>query len=187
MPVPPPPNARRIHHGRVMDFWEWDQTQFDRSSEIFECITRPDTVAVIPFLDSTTVLLTKQHQPHKIEPFFDVPGGRVDTGESLEAAVRRELTEETGNAADEFMEWHRLASKGMARFEEALYICKGVRDGFPRHNEPGEKIELLPTKWDDLVRMCLKRQLRQPNIMLAILQMEYDPESKKRLAVWLAQ
>ena len=42
---------------------------FDGTTEIFECVTRQDTVAVIPFINPDTVLLTKQSQPHR-EPFL---------------------------------------------------------------------------------------------------------------------
>ena len=40
-----------------------------------------------------------------------------------------------------------------------------------------KKIELIPTPWANLKNMCLKRKLRQPNIMLAILAMHLDPKS----------
>lgn len=74
---------------------------FDGTTETFECVTRPDTVTVIPFLDPETVLLTKHIQPHR-EPFLDFPGGRIDKGKNLEknrpladsvAAARRDVPE----------------------------------------------------------------------------------------------
>ena len=63
MPTPPPSNAKRLHHGPIVDLWQWEQEMFDGTTEIFECVTRQDTVAVIPFINPDTVLLTKQSQP----------------------------------------------------------------------------------------------------------------------------
>ncbi len=163
-----------------MDVWQWEQEMFDGSTAIFECVTRPDTVSVIPFLDKDTVLLTKQFQPHR-EPFFDFPGGRVDRGETHIGAAKRELEEETGYRAERWMEWHCLHNKGLNRFDESLFIATGLVDGAGPHFDPGEKIELLPTPWLQLKEMCLKRRLRQPNIMLAILAMQHDPETSRRL------
>ena len=40
------------------------------------------------------LLIRRGHAPH--EGLWSVPGGRVETGESLEAAVEREVFEETG-------------------------------------------------------------------------------------------
>lgn len=168
-----------------MDLWQWQQTMYDGNTDTFECVTRPDTASVIPFLDAQTVLLTKQEQPHKPHAFFDFPGGRVDAGETVEQAAQRELQEETGYAAHRWMEWHRFAELGLNRFEHGLFLATDLHDGFKMHQDTGEKIFLVPTRWDDLVRMCLKRELRQPNSMLAILSMEFDPEAKKRLHTWL--
>jgi 8-oxo-dGTP diphosphatase len=47
------------------------------------------------------VLLVRQQGPDDPAPAWSVPGGLVEAGESLDAALRRELAEETGlNAAD---------------------------------------------------------------------------------------
>jgi ADP-ribose pyrophosphatase len=180
MPTPPPSNAKRVHRGPIMDLYQWEQEMFDGTTEIFECVTRQDTVAVIPFINKDTVLLTKQNQPRR-EPFFDFPGGRVDKGESHLEAAKRELEEETGYKAERWMEWHALQNKGMNRFDETLFIATNLHDGFGQNFDAGEKIELLPTPWQALREMCLKRQLRQPNIMLAILAMQLDPDARKRL------
>ena len=180
MPTPPPSNAKRLHHGPIVDLWQWEQEMFDGTTEIFECVTRQDTVAVIPFINPDTVLLTKQSQPHR-EPFFDFPGGRVDKGETHLDAAKRELEEETGSRAEHWMEWHNLNNNGMNRFDESLFIATGLHDGSGAHFDAGEKIELIPTPWANLKDMCLKRQLRQPNIMLAILAMHLDPEINARL------
>ncbi|MBU1907647.1 NUDIX hydrolase [Patescibacteria group bacterium] len=184
MPTPPPSNAKLVHHGHTMDLWQWEQEMFDGTTEIFECVTRQDTVAVIPFLDADTVMLTKQVQPHK-GPFMDFPGGRLDHGEACLDAAKRELEEETGYKAERWMEWHHLKNKGKNLFDETLFIASGLHNGAGPHLDAGEKIELVPTPWPQLKDMCLKRQLRQPNIMLAILAMHFDPDARERLEDFL--
>lgn len=186
MPIPPPQNAERKFHGTVMDLWQWEQTLYDGSTSTFECVTRPDTTSVIPFLDPQTVLLTKQGQPHKTDFFLDMPGGRIDPGEGPHAGARRELQEETGYQAKRFLEWNRYAQRGLQRFEGFLFLATDLADGHPMHREAGEHIELVPTPWNKLVDLCLHGQLRQMNTMHAILTMEYDPAAKKRLHDWLA-
>lgn len=185
MPSPPPSNAIHVFHGHILDFWQWEQPQFDGSIETFECVTRPDTVTVLGFLDRETILLTKQEQPSKPIPFFDFPGGRVDKGENQVKAAQRELLEETGYAAAEWYEWHRIPQIGIIRLEEVFYLAKGLQKITKPHLDQGERIETMEISWKDLVKMCLKRQLRQPNIMLAVLQMEFDPDNQKRLMDWL--
>lgn len=56
----------------------------------------------------------------------------------------------------------------------------------PNVEEDGERIELVPTKWNELVQRCLHGDLRQPDVMLAVVAMEYDPEAKARLEAFLS-
>ena len=185
MALPLPKNAELLCQTQNIKLWQWPQTLFDGSVAVFDCATRPDSVEIIPFIDEHTVLLTKQEQPQKQEMFFAFPGGRVDADEDLEIAAKRELLEETGSTVSKILSWHRSPINGVVRFEEELFIGMLSKTKHPTHLDPGEKIELMPTSWNDLVQMCLKNQLRSKSAMLAVLQMEFDPASKERLHTWL--
>jgi ADP-ribose pyrophosphatase len=181
MPISPPEHAKKVWSGQILNVWAWDQKLYDGTSTQFECMTRPDTVSVLPFIDRNTVLLTRQNQPHKPSLFIDVPGGRVDPGESQEEAVKRELQEETGYQTKTLVEWNSLNHGGLVRFEERFFIATDVEGGFSTHQDPGEQIELFRVSWDELVQMCLRRELRGTNAMFSILQMAFDPASQERL------
>ncbi len=186
MPVPPPPEAKKVFEGTLASVYQWNQKMFDGSERIFECYLRQDTATVIPFLDRDTVLLTKQEQPAR-QTFWDFPGGRVDPGETLEQGVRRELREETGYLAGDLVLLHARRYTGLIRFEQGLFLAKHlVHDPLPNTEEDGERIELVPTKWNDLVQRCLRGELRQPDVMLAVVAMEYEPEAKARLNTFLS-
>ena len=168
-----------------MDFWQWQQPLYDGSTGTFECITRADSAAVLCFLDEQTVLLTQQEQPHKPQPFFDLPGGRVDAGETMQQAVERELNEETGYTAQRWMEWYRFQQVGMMRLEEGFYVATGLQNGNTTHQDAGERIKTIQLSWDELVQMCLQGQLRNIRASLAILSMAYDPAARERLHAFL--
>lgn len=185
MPISPPPNAKRVFNGSIMDFWQWEQKMFDGSVSTFECVTRQDSLVVIPFLDRDTVLLTKQIQPQR-GSFLDFPGGRVDKGETHLEAAQRELAEETGYRATHWHEWDRMEHRGWARFEQSIYLTTGAHLDSKPHLDAGENIESLPTPWSDVVELCLKGQLRQQYVMLAVLGMHFDPEKRQRLDQFLS-
>lgn len=174
-----------MFNGELAKAYQWPQTMFDGSTRTFECYVRSDTAAVIPFLDKDTVLLTKQEQPHR-ELFWDVPGGRVDPGETIEQAAFRELLEETGYQAQTRLQWLSREHHGMVRFTQEVYLAKDLIFD-PNHptEHAGEKIELVPTSWHDLIQICLEKRLRQPDIMLAILCMEYNLTDRARLDAFL--
>ena len=185
MPVPPPKEAKKVFEGILATVYQWPQQMYDGTTETFECYVRHDTTAVIAFLDKDTIVMTLQEQPSRGQ-FWDAPGGRVDDGETLEAAARRELHEETGYKAGKFEMFSLRRFTGLSRFEEVIYIASDLTlDPNGNHEDAGEKIQVIPMKWSDAVTKCLKGDIRRPEVALAILAMEFDPEQKARLQAFL--
>ncbi|OGL74444.1 hypothetical protein A3E39_04140 [Candidatus Uhrbacteria bacterium RIFCSPHIGHO2_12_FULL_60_25] len=186
MPIPLPTNAKRMFKGVLFDTWQWDQEMFDGTHDTFECLTRQDTVATISFLDPKTIILTRQEQSGRDTPFLDFPGGRVDGTESHEDAARREFLEETGLTIGRIWRFRLTEHHGSQRFDQSVFVAADLMDHIKeRHLDPGERIEILKTSWDDAVRMSLHHELRQPEVMLAVLRLAYDPEAKQQLDAFL--
>src|SRR3989344_4305397 len=99
---PLPEHAKRVFKGAVFDVYQWEQELYDGTHKTFEKLKRPDTVVVFPVLDDGKILLTEQEQPGK-EPFIGATGGKVEEGEDILEAVKRELLEESGYEAEEFI------------------------------------------------------------------------------------
>jgi 8-oxo-dGTP pyrophosphatase MutT (NUDIX family) len=178
MPVPLPSNAKRVFQGLLTETWQWEQKLFDDSTRTFECIVRSDTVAVIPFLDPETILISSQEQPGRT-PFMDVLGGRVEPDESHEQAVRREFLEEAGYTMNSLIPFRATDAGGLIRLSQTIFLGKDLEkspDGSSLDN--GERITLRPTPWKEAVQLCLNQKLRNPTAMLAILAMEFDPEAR---------
>ena len=95
---PIPDHAKVVFKGVMFDVYQWEQELFDGSKTTFEKLKRPDTVVTFPILPDGKILLTKQEQSGK-EPFIGATGGRVDEGEDILDAAKRELMEETGYEA----------------------------------------------------------------------------------------
>jgi 8-oxo-dGTP pyrophosphatase MutT (NUDIX family) len=179
MPVPPPPHAKCVYQNPRHQVWEWDQELYDGSHTLYSCIVREDTAAVIPFLDPDTVLLILESQPGRENPFWDVPGGCVESTERDPlVAAQRELLEETGYRAAVLQQVRTKRFEGMTRFEEFVFLAKGLTQAQEAHPEAGEKIELRPTPWKDVVALALQGGMRRPEVMLTILAMEFDPEMR---------
>ncbi len=69
----------------------------------FYIIESNDWVNIIPLTDDHQVVMVRQFRHGSREVTLEIPGGLVDEGDSPEEAASRELLEETGYQADEWI------------------------------------------------------------------------------------
>ncbi|MHC1742755.1 MAG: NUDIX hydrolase [Syntrophobacteraceae bacterium] len=67
-------------------------------------IDHPEAAAVVPFLDSNRILMVRQWRYAIARETLEIPAGKADPGEDLEACARRELHEETGYNPERLVE-----------------------------------------------------------------------------------
>ena len=139
---PIPPNAKKVFKGVLFDVYQWEQEMYDGTKATFEKLKRPDTVVVFAVLPDGKILLTEQEQPGK-KPFIGATGGRVDEGEDILSAAKRELLEESGYEAEEFILWDSQHPISKMEWIVYTFIAKGLKKVAEMDLDGGEKIKLL--------------------------------------------
>ena len=85
-----------VFKGRVFSV-EVDRRRFPNGTDHEVTIVRHSpSVVIIPMRDDGQVILIRQYRASVDKELWEVPAGRVDTGESPEEAVVRECEEEIG-------------------------------------------------------------------------------------------
>ncbi|MDQ3322677.1 MAG: NUDIX hydrolase [Acidobacteriota bacterium] len=79
------------------------ERESDGAEATFFVVENPDWVNVVALTEKRQVVLIEQFRHGSEEIVLEIPGGMIDTGESSEAAARRELLEETGFSSNEFI------------------------------------------------------------------------------------
>jgi 8-oxo-dGTP pyrophosphatase MutT (NUDIX family) len=177
---PIPDDAKKVFKGKLFDVYQWEQGLYDGTKTIFEKLKRPDTVVIFPVLPDGRILLTEQEQPGK-EPFVATTGGRVDEGEDILSAAKRELLEESGYEADKFILWD--AQQPTPKIEWCVYtfIAKGLKKVSEINPDAGEKIKLMPVSLDELIEIAIDKKFSEREVASEFLQAKFDPEKKKEL------
>jgi ADP-ribose pyrophosphatase len=177
---PIPLDADKVFSGIVFDVYQWQQKLFDGSFATFEKLKRDDTVLVIPVTTSGTIILTEQEQPGK-KPFLSFAGGRVNKGESVLNAAKRELLEETGYKAKELLLFE--SKQPVSKIEWAVYtfIAKGCEKVQDQKLEQGEKVVLRLIDFDEFIEIVSTEGFHEIHLALEVLRAKLDKERMEQL------
>lgn len=177
---PIPDHAKRVFKGVIFDVYQWQQEMFDGSKVTFEKLKCPDTVVIFPILPDGRIILTEQEQPGK-DPFIGATGGRVDDGEDILTAARRELLEESGYEAEEFFLWD--AQHPASKIDRVVYtfIAKGLNKVADLNLDAGEKIKLKLVTLDELIDIGTRDNFSEKEIIPKLFEAKIYPEKKDEL------
>lgn len=75
----------------------------DGSVSSREYITHPGAVAILAILDNGNLIMERQFRYAPRREFVEIPAGKIDPGEDILLTAQRELLEETGYVAKEWV------------------------------------------------------------------------------------
>jgi ADP-ribose pyrophosphatase YjhB (NUDIX family) len=178
---PIPPHAQRVYAGAIFEVYQWEQELFDGSKAIFERLRRPDTVGVFPVLPDGSIVIVKEEQPGT-DSYVSILGGRMELGEAPDAAVLRELREESGYAARELALWD--AQQPVNKIDWAVYtfIAKGIEKAGEQQLDAGERVELLTVSLDELIELVAAGACSVREVAPHFLEAKWNPEKRAELA-----
>jgi ADP-ribose pyrophosphatase len=119
--------SKEIYRGRIFNFVTEALTLPNGRNTEMVFIRHPGSTAVVPLLDDLMVVMEVQYRHPVGEYLLEIPAGTLASGESPLDCARRELKEETGFEAKEFVKLGKIHIIPAYSDEVIhIYIAKGL-------------------------------------------------------------
>ncbi|MBI2032455.1 MAG: NUDIX hydrolase [Candidatus Levybacteria bacterium] len=171
---PIPENAKKVFNGKLFDVYQWEQTLFDNTKTVFEKLKRPDTVNIIPITANGEIIVSEQEQPGT-ESFIGCLGGRIDEGEEPLDAAKRELLEETGMEANDYILFDTTQLIDKIDWAIYTYVARGCRKVKEQEVEAGEKIKLRYVIFEEFLELAAQDNFRDAEVSLKVFRTINNP------------
>jgi len=114
-----------------------------------EYVKHPGAVMILAFLDDETILLERQYRYPRHRHFVEIPAGKLEPGEPALATAKRELVEECGYEAGEWIHMVTIdPSIGYSTEIIELYAARRLRHVGAKP-DVGEHLECFEAKIGD--------------------------------------
>ena len=134
-----------------------------------EFVLHPGAVIVIPLLDNGNLILERQFRYPLNRVFIELPAGKIDKGEDILMTAQRELLEETGYTATD---WVYLSQQHpcIGYSNEVIYtfLARGLSAGDHQRDED-ESLQLFEASLDDCLAMIQHGEITDGKTIITLL------------------
>lgn len=133
-----------------------------------EYVLHPGAVVIVPILLNGHVILERQFRYPLHQVFIELPAGKIDAGEDVLTTGQRELLEETGYSATD---WVKLGIQhpciGYSNEVIHMYLAQGLSAGEHRRDED-ESLEVFDISFEDCLSMIQTGQITDGKTIAAL-------------------
>jgi 8-oxo-dGTP pyrophosphatase MutT (NUDIX family) len=158
------------YRGRLFSFVVEDITLPNGSRTEAAIVRHPGSTGIVPLAEDGSVVMTYQYRHAVGEYLLEVPAGTMESGESPLTCAQRELEEETGFTATD---WVKIATVHIvpAYSDELIHIflARGLKPS--RQNlDQDEILQVVRYPWDELMRLLHEGAITDALTILALYQ-----------------
>ena len=134
-----------------------------------EIIRHPGAVVMVPMDDEGNIYLVRQYRYPYGKVVLEVPAGKLEYGEDHFEAAKRELEEEIGAQAREWIPMgEMLPTPGFCDELQHVYLARGLTFG-ANHPDEDEFLEIVKMPLTQAVEMAIDGTLEDSKTVASIL------------------
>ncbi len=162
-------SSNDIFKGKIVHLHVDEVELIDGSKSLREVIEHDGGVTVIPVDENGDVYCVRQFRYAFDKSIVETPAGKLEKGEEPLSCAVRELSEETGFTADEYIYLGEFyPSPGYCHEKLYAYLALGLKKG-NAHLDDGEFLDVVKYPLDTLVDMVMRNELCDAKTIIAIL------------------
>ena len=133
-----------------------------------EFVMHPGAVVVVPLLPNGHVVLERQFRYPLHQVFIELPAGKIDAGEEILITGQRELLEETGYRASDWIKLgHQHPCIGYSNEVIHMYLARGLSAG-AHQRDADESLEVFDISFDDCLHMIQTGEITDGKTIVAL-------------------
>ncbi len=161
--------VKEIFKGKILDVTHEKVELENGSTSYRELVHHNGGVCVVPLTDNGEVIMVEQFRYPFKEVLTEIPAGKLEKGEDPRVCGIRELKEEVGAQAAEFIYLGRLYPTVAYDTEIIyMYLAKGLSFGDQKLDE-GEFLELKKVPLEEAYRLAVMNKLPDSKTQIAIM------------------
>jgi len=137
-----------------------------------EYVIHPGAVVVVPVLANGSIVLERQYRYPLHQEFIELPAGKIDPDEDVLRTGQRELLEETGYTADEWVKLGLLhPCIGYSNEVIHVYLARNLSLGDHQRDED-ETLEVFELEFEECLAMIGRGEITDGKTIVALYMAE---------------
>ncbi len=162
-------STKVTYEGKVINIMLDDIELPDGRKSFREVIRHPGGVVAVAMKDENTILMVKQYRYAIQKVSLELPAGKLEKGEDVHEAIKRELLEETGYRAKNWKDLGYInTTPGICDEKLYLFLATDLYYDAPCPDD-GEIIEAYEYKLDDIFEMIKNGEINDSKTICALM------------------
>lgn len=166
-------DSEEVFRGRLLEVRRDRVRLPDGKTAAREYVVHPGAVVIVAELDNGELLFERQFRYPLHRVFLELPAGKIDPGEDILATAQRELLEETGHVADDWLHlgvMHPCIGYSNERIE--IFLARRVRCVSAPQLDVGEFLDVLSLSLDAALAAVDRGEITDAKTITALFHAE---------------